>query len=117
MKNKILIVDDEVAIVRLLALRLKINDYNVITAHDGYECVEKARNEIPDLILLDIKMPNQGGIQAFQNLKKYTETENIPVIFITAYPGNDVIKQVRSLGAKGIISKPFDSKMLLNKIF
>lgn len=116
MKKKILIVDDELSIVRLLSLRLKANNYDIVSAHDGYECVEKAKSELPDLILLDIKMPGGGGINAFKNLKELDETKSIPVIFITAYPTAEVKKLVMDLGAQGFIAKPFDTELLTNNI-
>ena len=116
MKKKILVVDDEAQIVRLLSLRLQANDYNVVVAYDGYQCIQIAKEEIPDLILLDIKMPMGGGIKAFENLKDNTNTENIPVIFITAFPTVEIKKQVTDMGANGFISKPFGSEELLNKI-
>jgi two-component system cell cycle response regulator len=75
-----------------------------------------AKEENPDLILLDIKMPMGGGIKAFDNLRNNIKTENIPVIFITAYPSAEVKKQVIDMGADGFISKPFSSEELLNKI-
>ncbi len=116
MKKKILVVDDEPHIVRLLSLRLKANNFDVISAYDGYQCVQVAKLELPDLILLDIKMPLGGGIQAFENLKKIEETNSIPVIFITAFPSVKVKKQVMSMGAEDFISKPFNSELLIEKI-
>lgn len=116
MKKKILVVDDEAQIVRLLSLRLQANDYNVVVAYDGYQCVQMAKEETPDLILLDIKMPMGGGIQAFENLRDNTITEKIPVIFITAFPTAEIKKQVTDMGANGFIAKPFGSEELLNKI-
>jgi len=116
MKKKILIVDDETQIVRLLSSRLQINNYETISAYDGYQCVQTAKEEKPDLILLDIKMPMGGGIKAFETLRNNTSTEMIPVIFITAFPSIDVKKQVIDMGANGFISKPFDSEELLKKI-
>ena len=68
MNKKILIVDDEPGIVRLLSLRLKAQAYEVFTAYDPLECVKVAVKETPNLILLDIKMPNGGGIGAFEHL-------------------------------------------------
>jgi len=116
MKKKILVVDDEAQIVRLLTLRLQANNYDVVVAYDGYQCIQMAKEENPDLILLDIKMPMGGGIKAFDNLRNNIKTENIPVIFITAYPSVEVKKQVNDMGADGFISKPFRSEELLNKI-
>ena len=116
MKKKILVVDDEIQIVRLLSLRLQANNYDVIVAYDGYQCIQMVKAENPDLILLDIKMPMGGGIEAFENLRNNKITKKIPVIFITAFPSVEVKKQVIDMGADGFISKPFSSEELLNKI-
>ena len=116
MKKKILVVDDEAQIVRLLSLRLQANNYDVVVAYDGYQCVQMTQEENPDLILLDIKMPLGGGIKAFETLRKNTSTENIPVIFITAFPSVAIKKQVIDMGAEGFIAKPFSSEELLEKI-
>ena len=116
MKKKILVVDDEPQIVRLLSLRLQANDYKVVIAYDGYQCIQMAKEEIPDLILLDIKMPLGGGIKTFENLKDITITKNIPVIFITAFPTAEIKNKVIEMGANGFIAKPFGSEELLNKI-
>ena len=110
MKKKILIVDDEPGIVRLLSLRLKAKNYEIFEAYDGMECVKVAKREIPDLILLDIKMPQGGGFGAFEKLIQLDVTKKIPVIFMTAYPKLGIKNQVLKMGAKGCISKPFISK-------
>ncbi len=112
MKKKILIVDDEPGIVRLLSLRLKAKNYEVFEASNGLECVQVAQEEVPDLILLDIKMPGMGGIAAFEKIRNLTITKEIPVIFMTAFPKLEIKNQVLYLGAKGFISKPFISKDL-----
>ena len=112
MKKKILIVDDEPGIVRLLSLRLKAKNYEVFEASNGLECVQVAQEEVPDLILLDIKMPGMGGIAAFEKIRNLTITKEIPVIFMTAFPKLEIKNQVLYMGAKGFISKPFISKDL-----
>ena len=116
MKKKILIVDDSQQIVQLLSLWLKTSNFDVISAYDGYQCVQVAKDELPDLILLDIKMPLGGGIGAFQILKGMTDTSMIPVIFITAFPSTEVKRLVMELGADDLISKPFNSDELIEKI-
>jgi len=116
MKKKILVVDDEPQIVRLLSLRLKAKNFDVISAYDGYQCVQVAKLELPDLILLDIKMPLGGGIKAYENLKDIDATNMIPVIFITAFPSAEVKKLVMDMGAEDFISKPFNSDVLIEKI-
>jgi DNA-binding response OmpR family regulator len=97
-------------------MRLKINNYEVVSAKDGYQCIQMAKDEKPDLILLDIKMPNGGGINAFETLRNNIDTEIIPLIFITSYPSLEVKNQVTEMGASGFIAKPFDIEELLIKI-
>jgi len=116
MKKKILIVDDETQIVRLLSMRLEANNYEIVKAYDGNQCTQVAKSEKPDLILLDIKMPMGGGITAFETIRNNEITKNIPIIFITAYPSEQVKKQVIEMGADGFISKPFNSEDLIDKI-
>ena len=107
--KKILIVDDEPGIVKLLSLRLKAKGFEIFEARDGDECVSVAVKEIPDLILLDIKMPNGGGIGAFERLIQLEKTREIPVIFMTAYSKSEIKNQVLNMGAMGFVSKPFVS--------
>ncbi len=116
MKKKILVVDDEPQIVHLLSQRLKANGYETYAANDSYQCIKMTREVKPDLILLDMKMPAGGGLHAFETLKSSVFTSNIPIIFITAYPGEEVKKQVEELGADGFFAKPFSSVDLLNRI-
>ncbi len=116
MRKKILVVDDEDQILKLLTMRLKINNYEVVSAKDGYQCIQMAKEEKPDLILLDIKMPNGGGINAFDTLRNNIDTQIIPVIFITSYPSLKVKNKVTEMGASGFIAKPFDIEELLIKI-
>ena len=110
MKKKILIVDDNPSIIRLLTLRLEANDYDVCVAYDGEDCVKIAQIEVPDLILLDIGLPHGNGIRAFEQLIQSEITKSIPVIFMTAYPSIQVKRKVMNMGANGFISKPFTSK-------
>ena len=107
MKKKVLIVDDEPGIVRLLAMRLKAKGYEIFKAYNGLECLMITKEEKPDLILLDIKMPKMGGIAAFEVIIEQDETKEIPVLFMTAYPTPEIKEQVLKMGAKGCISKPF----------
>ncbi len=109
MKKKILIVDDDASIVRLLSLRLQAKNYEVFNAYDGLECVSIASKEVPDIILMDIKMPRCDGIGAFEKLLQLDTTRNIPVIFMTAYPKAEIMTQLLKMGAKSCISKPFIS--------
>ena len=111
MNKKILIVDDEPGIVRLLSKRLKAKGYEVFFAYDGLEGVKIAEKEIPDLIIMDVQMPHGGGIGAFEKLIQLDITCRIPVIFMTAsYPKLAIENQVLKMGAKSCIAKPFIGK-------
>lgn len=110
MNKKILLVDDEPAIIRLLSLRLQHNNYDVVEASNGLECLKVASKELPDLILMDIQMPLCDGLNAFNRLAEDETTKEIPVLFMTAFPKSDIINKVKKMGAKGCISKPFVSK-------
>jgi len=122
LKKKILIVDDEPGIVRLLAIRLKAKGYEIVEAYDGLQCLIIAKEEVPDLILLDFKMPLMNGIAVFEEIIKQEATKEIPVLFMTAYPTIEIEDLVLKMGAKGCISKPFISEdfeqtveMVINK--
>lgn len=110
MQKKILIVDDEPGIVSLLSMRLKAKGYEVFEAFDGIQCVKIAEEEVPNLILLDIKMPNMNGIAVFEEIIKLEAAKEIPVLFMTAYPTTEIKDLVLKMGAKGCISKPFISE-------
>ena len=113
---KILIIEDDVELRSTLTEMLERKDYEVVSASDGEEGLQKAYEINPDLILLDIKMPLGGGIKAFETIRNNPNTENIPVIFITAFPSVEIKKQVIDMGAEGFIAKPFGSEELLEKI-
>jgi len=116
MPKKILVVDDEPNIVKMICSRLAANNYEVIAAYDGVQAVEKAHKEKPDLIILDIKMPAGTGVNVYEYLKKSADTAIIPVIFITAYPEKDIKKKVLAMGAKDFITKPFKADVMLTKV-
>ena len=84
MPKKILLVDDNPDILSLLAFKLQDEGYEVTTATNGKQCVEKALEIKPDLILLDVMMPIMDGTEAAQEMRNYPETRTIPIIFLTA---------------------------------
>ena len=104
MDRKILIVDDEKNIVDIIAFNLKKEGYTVITAADGEEGVQKAMEENPDLILLDIMMPKMDG---YEVCKKIREKKNTPIIMLTAR-AEELDKVLGlELGADDYVTKPF----------
>ena len=120
MFKKILIIDDEPQFAKVVAARLETNDYDVLIAHDGQNGITKAKTEKPDLILMDILMPNLSGGDAVRLLKTDPRTANIPIIFLTAIlDGNkDNSEQRINVDNKfyPAIAKPFDAEKLLKKI-
>ncbi len=112
MKKKILIIDDDYHSARFLAKRLRANNYEVMVAYDGVQGVKKAKERIPDLILLDMIMPQLGGIEVFKILIQLNITKQIPVIFMAAHPKLEMRKLVLKMGAKGLITKPIFSEDL-----
>jgi len=92
---------------RFLAKRLRANNYEVIVAYDGVQGIQKAEERIPDLILLDMIMPQLCGIEVFEKLKQLDTTKQIPVIFMAAHPKLEMRTLVLEMGAKGLITKLF----------
>jgi DNA-binding response OmpR family regulator len=116
MTKKILIVDDEPHILLLLAARLKANHYQVIAASNAEQALRAAHEEQPDLLLLDIRMPGEGGMSLFESLALSKPTASIPVIFLTAYPQENMRDKVLAMGAADFIAKPFNAEDLLKKV-
>ena len=116
MTKKILIADDEPDMVRMLANRLKANNYEVIAALDGMQALSAARREQPDLIILDIRMPARDGYSVLEALRLSAQTTLIPIIFLSALPASQVKEKAIELGAEGHFSKPFDSDEIVAKI-
>jgi CheY-like chemotaxis protein len=114
--NKILVVDDEQDIVTIIGKVLKKNGYEITTAKDGLECIDKVSREQPDLILLDNMMPNMDGPAVLSKLKASKETQGIPVIMVTALADQEHITGAQKSGAVEYIVKPFDYEVLLEKV-
>lgn len=115
-KKKILVADDEPEIVDIVKRMLE-DEYEVITAYDGKEALEKAKKEKPDLILLDILMPKLDGWETLKKLKEDEELKNIPVSMLTALPLTpDDTKEKPIDKIENYIVKPFTKETLLKKI-
>jgi len=113
MARKILTCDDEKHIVRLIQVNLERQGYEVITAFNGAECLEKVKEDRPDLIVLDVMMPEMTGFEVLDILKKDPETENIPVIMLTARAqDSDVLRGWQS-GVECYLTKPFNPMELI----
>jgi two-component system, OmpR family, alkaline phosphatase synthesis response regulator PhoP len=115
-KGKILVVDDEIYIVHILDFSLGMEGYEVVTALDGEQAVEKARTEHPDLIVLDIMMPKLDGYETCKILKGDEATKDIPVILLSAKGRNVDQKIGFEVGADDYITKPFSPRKLVERI-
>jgi DNA-binding response OmpR family regulator len=115
-KKKVLVVDDEPSIVRLIQVKLIKEGFEVITAFNGQEALEKARSERPDLILLDVMMPKMSGHKVCAELKKDTVLKTIPVIMLTAVGEFEQQLKGLQLGAAEYLTKPFNPKQLVELV-
>ena len=114
---KILIIDDENDIRRIARLGLeRVGKMEVVDAGSGPEGVDKARAEKPDAVLLDVMMPGQDGPATLQSLRSDPQTASIPVIFLTAKALTSEVERLRSLGAAGVLTKPFDAMTLAAQV-
>jgi len=114
--KKILVIDDLPENVFMLQDRLEHEGYEVITAYDGKSGIEKVRNELPDLILLDVMMPDITGIEVCKILVADKETAGIPIILVTAKSGADDTKEGLEAGAFDYIKKPFNRVELVARV-
>ncbi|MCL6629965.1 MAG: response regulator, partial [Armatimonadetes bacterium] len=113
MPKKILAVDDEKHIVRLVQVNLERQGYEVITASDGKEALQKVEEERPDLVVLDVMMPYMDGFEVLQNLRRNPSTRDIPVIMLTAKAQDaDVFRGWQS-GVDCYLTKPFNPMELI----
>lgn len=114
MPKKILAVDDERHIVRLVQVNLERAGYEVVTAFDGKDALEKVASEQPDLVVLDVMMPYMDGFEVLQNLRKNPSTRDLPVIMLTAKAQDaDVFRGWQS-GVDCYLTKPFNPMELIS---
>ncbi len=116
MSDKILLVDDEPNFVKTVEFFLKANNYEVTVAVNGREALEKVGETKPDLILLDVMMPEMSGIDVCQQLKSDEEKQSIPILMVTAKGQREDVMQAAEAGANSYIVKPFNLMDLVSKI-
>ncbi len=112
-KKTILVVDDEPRVVQLISMNLELEGFRVVTAPDGYEALARIGKDQPDLVLLDIMLPDMDG---FQTLKKIRESDTIPVIFLSVKGEEFDRVHGLDLGADDYITKPFSPRELISRI-
>ncbi|MFA5096189.1 MAG: response regulator [Candidatus Omnitrophota bacterium] len=105
-KKKILLVDDEIDFLQLLKARLETNGFNVVTAMNGKEALEKFREQKPDALILDVMMPEINGLEVLKAVRK--ENEAIPIFIITAFSNEERFRVANQFNASGFIMKTSD---------
>lgn len=115
-KKTILVIDDEQDVLEVIKKRLENNEYKVIIASNGAKGLEAASGKKPDLILLDIMMPDVDGLEVLRKIKLKSETTSIPVIMLTAKGESKTIFEAEDLGAVDYIIKPYNDKELIDLI-
>jgi len=114
---RVLFVDDDANIRTVAQIGLEgLTDWDIELATSGYEALVLASNRVPDLILLDVMMPGLDGKETLAKLQEIPQMSTVPVIFITAKVQSHEIQQYMSLGAAGVITKPFDPMSLPEQI-
>jgi DNA-binding response OmpR family regulator len=115
-KKQILIVDDEVSILVPLKFLLEKNNFSIVVAQSGKDALDQIRSEKPDLILLDIMLPDLDGYEIFQLIRENREWDDIKVIYLTARNRDLDIAKGLNLGVDAYITKPFSNAKLLERI-
>ncbi len=114
MTGKMLIVDDQKGVRRLLEELFKKEGWDVNMATDGREAINRVEERLPDIILMDVKMPNMNGLEASQIILE--KHGSIPIIMMTAYGEIEVVKKALDAGVKKCITKPFDIMVLRDMV-
>jgi len=115
-ERKVLVADDEIHIVHVVAIKLRNNGFEVISAANGAEAFELACEEKPDIIVTDFQMPVMTGVQFVEKLRQCEQTKDIPVIMLTARGFAVEDGQKEDLQISEFLSKPFSPKELLRSI-
>ncbi|MDD5135692.1 MAG: response regulator, partial [Phycisphaerae bacterium] len=114
--KKILVVEDDEDIMELISFNLKKEGYSVVKALTGEEALKQAQSASPDIVLLDVMLPEIDGLEVCRNLKSDAKTKNIPVIMVTAKGEESDVVAGLELGAEDYVVKPFRPKELVARV-
>ena len=114
--KRVLVVDDEIHIVHVVAIKLRNNGYEVETANNGVEAYEYACRNRPDIIVTDFQMPTMTGMELVEKLRQNEDTKNIPIIMLTARSFAIPKEKQEQLKISNCLSKPFSPRELLSNI-
>ena len=112
-KPRILIVDDDPVIVRLLQINFRLENYDVDTASRGEEALQRVRDHLPDVVVLDVMMPGLDGWEVCRQLKENPKVRHVPVIFLSARAQDEDRLRGYALGVDEYVTKPFDPAHLV----
>ena len=113
---RVLVVDDDPVILELLRINFEIEGFEVLSAVDGQQGLERARADAPDVVLSDIMMPRLDGLQLLTRLRDDPATAAIPVVLLSAKAQNAEVQRGLSLGADDYVTKPFDPLELIERV-
>ncbi len=116
MRKRILVVDDDAELVELLSFNLRGAGYSVGTANDGIEALKKARSLRPDLVVLDLMLPELDGFAVCETLRRDAELSSVPIVMLTAMSSQLARLNGYESGATVYLTKPFSPKDLVNRI-
>ena len=115
-KRKILVVDDDPTMVKLINVNLKLNNYSVVEATSGEQALDVLESDVLDLVVLDIMMPGVDGWEVLKRIRGNTETQEMPVILVTAKTQDSDVIRGWELGADEYVIKPFNPLLLVEVI-
>jgi len=116
LRRRVLVVDDDPEIVTFLATLLELEGIESTVATSAAAALEKLEQGVPNLVLLDIAMPDRDGLDLCRALKKDPRTREVPVFVVSARPGKDVVERAFAAGAEEFIRKPFENSDLITRI-
>jgi len=113
---KILVAEDDAALLKSMRIRLSSEGYEVLCANDGYQAVAMAREQRPDMLILDINMPAGDGFSVQDRVWKMVHMRRVPIVYITGDRSQEMLDRAHILGARSLLRKPFDSSELLQTV-
>ena len=114
--KRVLVVDDEIHIVQVVAIKLRNNGFEVLTAENGAQALELACEQSPDLIITDYQMPLMTGIEFIEKLREHPDSSDIPVIMLTARGFAIEEEKMQALNVSKCLSKPFSPREVLQSV-
>jgi PleD family two-component response regulator len=115
-RKKILLVDDTQTILMMERIILKKGPYDLVTANDGEEAINKVESERPDLILLDLMMPKMNGFEVCEQVRSNAATRDIPIIVVSTRGEHDNVERAMKCGGTDFVTKPIQAGELLSKV-